>query len=125
MVRLTSEAWDQPQSIFDLLFCVRVCVLCHSASASLKPHGLWPGSLIHGISQARVLEQVAISSSRGSSRPRDRTHVSCVSCLGRHILYCPSPLGSRLCSRVDVNLSAFSQISASLCDCSLGPLNLL
>ena len=42
-----------------------------------------PGSSVHGISQARVLNQVAISSSRGSSPPRDQTHVSCVSCIGR------------------------------------------
>ena len=39
-----------------------------------------PGSSVHGISQARILEWVAISSSRGSSGPRDRTCVSCVSC---------------------------------------------
>ena len=38
-----------------------------------------PGSSVHGILQARVLEWVAISFSRGSSWPRDRTHVSCVS----------------------------------------------
>ena len=36
------------------------------------------GSSVYGISQARILEWVAISFSRGSSRPRDRTHVSCV-----------------------------------------------
>ena len=35
-----------------------------------------PGSSAHGILQARVLEWVAISFSRGSSQPRDRTHVS-------------------------------------------------
>ena len=35
-----------------------------------------PGSSVHGIFQARVLEWVAISFSRGSSRPRDRTQVS-------------------------------------------------
>ena len=38
-----------------------------------------PGSSVHGILQARILEWVAISSSRGSSRARDRTHVSYVS----------------------------------------------
>ena len=38
----------------------------------------------HGISQARILEWVAISFSRGSSWPRDQTHVSCI---GRWILY--------------------------------------
>ena len=35
-----------------------------------------PGSSIHGILQARTLEWVAISFSRGSSRPRDQTRVS-------------------------------------------------
>ena len=39
-----------------------------------------PGSSVHGIFQARILEWVAISSSRGSSWPRDWTHISCVSC---------------------------------------------
>ena len=36
------------------------------------------GSSSHGIFQARILELVAISYSRGSSRPRDWTHVSCL-----------------------------------------------
>ena len=36
-----------------------------------------PGSSVHGILQARILEWVAMPSSRGSSRPRDRTCVSC------------------------------------------------
>ena len=46
-----------------------------------------PVSSVHGISQARVLEWVAISYSRGSSRPRDRTDNSCFSYIGRLILY--------------------------------------
>ena len=37
-----------------------------------------PGLSVHGISQARILEWVAIFSSRGSSWPRDRTPVSCI-----------------------------------------------
>ena len=37
-----------------------------------------PGSSLHGILQARVLEWVAISFSRGSSRPRDQTRVSSI-----------------------------------------------
>ena len=37
-----------------------------------------PGSSVQGILQARILERVAIFSSRGSSQPRDRTQVSCV-----------------------------------------------
>ena len=43
-----------------------------------------PGSSVHGIAQARILECVAISFSRGSSRPRNWTHISCI---GRRILY--------------------------------------
>ena len=37
-----------------------------------------PGSSVHRISQARILERFAISFSRASSRPRDQTHVSCI-----------------------------------------------
>ena len=36
-----------------------------------------PGSSVHGILQARILEWVAMPSSRASSQPRDRTRVSC------------------------------------------------
>ena len=42
------------------------------------------GSYLHGIFQTRILEWVAISSSRGSSPPRDQIHISCI---GRWILY--------------------------------------
>ena len=44
-----------------------------------------PGSSDHGIFQARILEWVAVSYSRGSSRPRDRTGVSFVSCIDRWV----------------------------------------
>ena len=44
--------------------------LCDPVDCSL------PGSCVHGILQARILEWVAISFSRGSCRPRDRTQVS-------------------------------------------------
>ena len=43
-----------------------------------------PGSSVHGISQARILEWFAISSSRESPQFRDGTHISCI---GRQILY--------------------------------------
>ena len=48
--------------------------LCDPMDCSL------PGSSVHGILQARILEWVVISSSRASSRPRDQTRVSCGSC---------------------------------------------
>ena len=41
-------------------------------------------SSVHGISQARILEWVAIIFSRGSSQSRDQTHISCI---GRWVLY--------------------------------------
>ena len=37
-----------------------------------------PGSCVHGISQARILEWVAVPFSSGSSQPRDQTWVSCI-----------------------------------------------
>ena len=46
-----------------------------------------PDSSVHEISQARILEWVAISLSRGSSWPRDQTHISCGSYLARRLLY--------------------------------------
>ena len=50
-----------------------------------------PGSAVHGVFPARILEWVAISYSRGSSQPRDQTHVSCISCISRQILnHCTS-----------------------------------
>ena len=59
--------------------------LCDPMDCSL------PGSSVHGIFKARVLEWVAMSFSRRSSRPRDRTHVSCI--VGRRF-YCLSHQGS-------------------------------
>ena len=44
-----------------------------------------PGSSVHGLSQARVLEWVSMPFSRGSSQPGDETQSSCI---GRQILYC-------------------------------------
>ena len=46
-----------------------------------------PGSSIHGMLQARILEWVVMLSFRGSSLPRDWTHVSSVPCIGRRVLY--------------------------------------
>ena len=54
-----------------------------------------PGFSVHGILQTRILEWVAMPSSRRSSQPRDRTCVSCGSCIsGRS--FTTEPLGKRL-----------------------------
>ena len=55
-------------------------VLSHSDPVDCGP----PGSSVHGVLQTRILEWVAISFCRGSSRPRDWTQVSCI---GRHTVY--------------------------------------
>ena len=52
------------------------------------------GLSVHGILQARILEWVAMSSSRGSSLSRDWTLISYVSCTGRWVLYHYRHLGS-------------------------------
>ena len=63
-----------------------------------------PGSSVHGILQARILEWVAMPFSRGSSQPRDlcyleppgklrKTGVSFVSCTGRQVLNKPDLTG--------------------------------
>ena len=70
------------------LVCMCVCVCGQSCLILCDPMDctrLAPLSM--RILQARILEWVAISSSRGSSWLRDQTHVSCVSCISRWVLY--------------------------------------
>ena len=66
--------------------CVCVCVFSH-IQLFVTPWTVAHGSSVHRISQARILEWITISSSRGSSQSRDRTLVSHVFCTGRQILY--------------------------------------
>ena len=60
---------------------VKVKSLSHVQLCDPMDYSL-PGSSVHGILQARILEWVAISFSRGSSRPRDRSRVFLIG--GRH-----------------------------------------
>ena len=64
------------------------CILSHSVISPLcdSMHYSSPG-FPNGIFQARILEWVAISLSRGSSQPRDRTCASGISCIERQFLY--------------------------------------
>ena len=72
-----------------------VCSISQSCSTVCSPSDCGPpGSSAHGIFQASILEWVSISYSRGSSQPRDRTHISFVSCIGRQILYPLCHVGS-------------------------------
>ena len=66
-----------------------LCVLSRSSHVQLFAT-MWtspPGSSVRGILQARILEWVAMPSSRGSSQPRDRTCIFYVSYIGRSVLY--------------------------------------
>ena len=79
---LAAITWSE----HDVAYCgntyVAPCVLSHFSPVCLfvTPGDCsLPDSSVHGILQARIPEWVAISSSRASSRPRDRTHISYVS----------------------------------------------
>ena len=107
-ISLLSCVWGQAVCPWDVLTLCRLCgqpilaalpcrhccyyLDAQSRPALCNPMGCSPlGSSVHGISQARILERVAISFSRESSWPRDRTHVSCS---GRWIFLSLSHLGS-------------------------------
>ena len=84
---------------------LRVCTL---SCGSLQPHELLPSSSsVRGIFLARILEWVAISSSRGSSQLRDQTWVSCHSCIGKRILYHLATWESMAPSTTYLNLTSF------------------
>ena len=81
-----------PQKLLQLTACNHQCVCAYLVAQSCLT--LWdpmdcnlPGSSVHGILQARILEWIAMPSFRGSSWPRDWTLVSWVSCISWLILY--------------------------------------
>ena len=75
---------DQPSVGKKVLVAQSCLTLCDPIDCSL------PGSYVHGILWARILEWAVISFSRESSQPRDQTHL--LHC--RQILYCLSYQGS-------------------------------
>ena len=66
---------------------MHACKVTSVLSGSLWPHCSPSGYSVHWILQARILEWVAVPSSRGSSPPMDQTHVSYVSWNDRQVLY--------------------------------------
>ena len=74
------ERWGILQHLYrqDIQICC-CCLVTQSCLILCNPVDLSPpGSSVHGISQAKVLEWVAISFSRGSSQPRDGGWVPCI-----------------------------------------------
>ena len=79
---MVDSARKYQKGLYSLCLCALSCpALCNPVDCSP------PGSSVRASLQARRLEQVVISFSRGSSRPRDRTIVSCIACVGRGLLY--------------------------------------
>ena len=88
----TTEPPGKPKCMC-VCVCVCMCMCAHVSVAQSCP-SLWdpmdcspPGSSVHGIIQARILEWFAMPSSRGSSQLWDRNWDSYVSCIGKWILY--------------------------------------
>ena len=79
----TKKCPTKPLQIYSVCKCRRSGV-CSVGSDSSRPRGLSspPGSSVHGTSQARILQWVAISSSRASFWPRDGTCISHSYCSG-------------------------------------------
>ena len=84
VVRNSLRLWVWSESCFPSIYgfslCLRIRMLVAQSCLTLSdPTDCSPpGSSVHGILRARVLECVAISSSRGSSWPRHQTQVSCI-----------------------------------------------
>ena len=77
--------WNRIYLSIYLYIDISCCLVTQSCLTFCDPMDCSsPGSCVHGISQARILEWVAISFSKGSSQPKDQT---CVSCIGQQILY--------------------------------------
>ena len=74
------------KSVLCALYCVQSLSPVMSDSLWLVGYSP-PGLSVRGIFQARILEWVAISYSRASSKLRDWIRVPCISCFGRRILY--------------------------------------
>ena len=86
----TKLLWDFWWFFFNgdtlLLWCAVLCLVTSDFFA--VPWTVSPSSSsVHGISQGRILQQVAISYSRGSFRLRDQMRVSFISCIGRWITF--------------------------------------
>ena len=89
--------------------CVCMCVCAQSVPQScptpLQPMDCrLPGSCVHGIFQARILECVTTSYSKRSSQPRNRTLISCVSCIAGRFFTIAPPIPCAIGNPTQVNL---------------------
>ena len=110
-------SWLQPGAVC-VCVCVCVCALSSFWLFATPQTVARQAPSVHGIFQAKILEGVAVSSSRGSSCPRDRAHVTHVSCIGRWILYHCATWGAHS-NRVGSDNFFKSDLQALFCSCSL------
>ena len=89
------EFWLLKPSPILYTLCVHTLFVTQSCLTLWNPMNCSPpGSSVYWIFQARILEWVAMPSSRGSSLPRDWIHISYISCIGKWVLYHWRHLGS-------------------------------
>ena len=85
----TSTTWEAPYQGWSGMLVTQSCLtVCSPMDCSS------PGFSVHGILQVRILGWVAMPSSRGSSKPRGRTQVSCGSCNAGRLCLQLSPQGN-------------------------------
>ena len=88
VVKLYPTLWETTEATYHM--CLLNIYIYSCWFTNLRPTFCYPivcspsSSSVHGISQARILEWVAIIFSRGSSQSRDQTHIFCI---GRWVLF--------------------------------------
>ena len=123
------EAWTRYLLTFYFIYLfILVAQLCHSLGNQMEFSP--PGSSVHGILQARILEWVAISSSQGSSQSRDQTWVSLIA--GRFFtIWCTKELPGRALVEVTVHKQNVPSLARCILDVGiswsweLGPARLI
>ena len=96
--------------------CVCVCVLSPTQTLCNAMDCSPPGSSVHGISQARILEFVVMPSPRGWSQTSNWTRVSYVFCTGRRVLLPLSHLGSPcICTGMHICTSLYIHMHLNMC----------
>ena len=79
-----SDWWLSPQQPTLTVFLAACVCVCSVMFRSLRPHGLYPTGLL---CPGKNTEVGCMPSSRGSSQPREQTHISCAFCVGGCILH--------------------------------------
>ena len=104
------RTWNSQSPCLAAMFRVECVLVAQSCPTLQDPMDCCPpGSSVHGVLQASILEWVAISSSRGSSRPRDQTCISCISCISRRFFTTSATWET-------LNMCLVTQSCPTLCD---------